>query len=77
MNKIRAFPEQVWSKKQSKNRAFKPKKQSTTEFLPKAAQTQHKSLKKALGCQLGSIKVIISNLKQTTGHFETYCFCQS
>ena len=25
---------------------------------------------------MGSIKVIISNLKQTTEHFETYCFCQ-
>ena len=53
------------------------KKHSKTESLPIAAQTQHKSLKKATGCQLGSIKVIISNLKQTTGQFKTYGFCQS
>ena len=48
INKIKAFPEQFLSKKQSKNWAFQPKKQSKMEFLPIAAQTQHKSLKKKL-----------------------------
>ena len=55
-----AFPEQLLAKKQSKTRAFEPKKtEQKGFFLLTASQAQQKSLKKISGFHWGSIKVVI------------------
>ena len=52
------------AKKQSKNRAFEPKKQSKTVFFTYSFTSATKIPKKISGCHWGSINVVILILNQ-------------